>query len=171
MIAFGVFPLFLPLAIAAFGGPEGYLSLAIIAFGAFQFIVPKYDYRLGKWNLRSLDSLFKEVTVFKVTKDSLSSPSLGHLLTSFWQSRGNTGVDEMDECSVESDGSKLFTFDSNTWMRSIRVVIDVGTWSSANDTFVSVGRLSKAISHLSMSCITGRNLSFNFPSCSSSGFF
>ena len=36
----GVFPLFLPLAIAAFGGPEGYLSLAIIAFGAFQLIVP-----------------------------------------------------------------------------------------------------------------------------------
>ena len=28
---FGVFPLFLPLAIAAFGGPEGYFSLAIIA--------------------------------------------------------------------------------------------------------------------------------------------
>ena len=35
-------PLFLPLAITAFGGPEGYFSLAIIAFGAFQFIVPKY---------------------------------------------------------------------------------------------------------------------------------
>ena len=28
------FPLFLPLAIAAFGAPEGYFSLAIIAFGA-----------------------------------------------------------------------------------------------------------------------------------------
>ena len=47
-IAFGVFPLFLPLAITAFGGTEGYFSLAIIAFGAFQFIVPKYYYRLGK---------------------------------------------------------------------------------------------------------------------------
>ena len=32
----GVFPLFLPLAITAFGGPEVYFSLAIIAFGAFQ---------------------------------------------------------------------------------------------------------------------------------------
>ena len=42
MIAFGVFPLLLPLAIAAFRGPEGAFSLAIIAFGEFQFIVPKY---------------------------------------------------------------------------------------------------------------------------------
>ena len=41
-LAFGVCPLFLPLAITAFGGPEGYFSLAIIAFGAFEFIVPKY---------------------------------------------------------------------------------------------------------------------------------
>ena len=40
--------MFLPLAITAFGGPEGYSSLAIIAFGACQFIVPKYYYRLGK---------------------------------------------------------------------------------------------------------------------------
>ena len=32
----------LPLAITAFGGLEGYYSLAIIAFGAFQFLVPKY---------------------------------------------------------------------------------------------------------------------------------
>ena len=35
-------PLFLPPAITAFGGPEGYSSLAIIAFGAFPFTVPKY---------------------------------------------------------------------------------------------------------------------------------
>ena len=41
-------PVFLPLAITAFGGPEGYFSLAIIAFGAFEFIVPKYYDRLGK---------------------------------------------------------------------------------------------------------------------------
>ena len=47
-MAFGVFPLLLPLAITAFGGPEGYFSLAIIAFGAFQFIVTKNYYRLGK---------------------------------------------------------------------------------------------------------------------------
>ena len=39
-MAFGVFPLILPLAITAFGGPEGYYNLAIIAFGAFGFIVP-----------------------------------------------------------------------------------------------------------------------------------
>ena len=38
-VAFGVFALFLPLAITAFGAPEGYFNLAIIAFGAFQFIV------------------------------------------------------------------------------------------------------------------------------------
>ena len=44
ILALGVFPLFLPLAIAAFGGREGYLNLAIKAFGAFEFIVPKcYD--------------------------------------------------------------------------------------------------------------------------------
>ena len=36
------FPLFLPLAITVFRGPEGYCSLAIIAFGAFGFIVPKH---------------------------------------------------------------------------------------------------------------------------------
>ena len=30
-------PLFLLLAITAFGGPEGYFSLAIIAFGALEF--------------------------------------------------------------------------------------------------------------------------------------
>ena len=62
-----VFPLFLPLAITAFGGPEGQFSLAIIAFGAFEFLVPKYYCRLGKMELKSLDSLFKEVTVFKVS--------------------------------------------------------------------------------------------------------
>ena len=45
-------PLFLPLAITAFGGPEGYFSLAIIAFGAFQFIVPKYYYRLGNMEFK-----------------------------------------------------------------------------------------------------------------------
>ena len=47
-MAFGVFPLFLPLAITPFGGPEGYFSLAIIAFGAFGLSVPKYLCRLGK---------------------------------------------------------------------------------------------------------------------------
>ena len=52
------FPSFLPLAITAFGGPEGYFSLAIIAFGAFGFIVFKYYFRLGKMDKRSLDSLF-----------------------------------------------------------------------------------------------------------------
>ena len=51
------FSSFLPLAIIAFGGPEGYFSLAIIAFGAFEFIVPKYCYRSGKMDKRSLDSL------------------------------------------------------------------------------------------------------------------
>ena len=43
---------FLLLAITAFGGPEGYFSLAIIALGAFQFIVPKYYYRLGKMEFK-----------------------------------------------------------------------------------------------------------------------
>ena len=55
-IAFGVFPLF-PLAIAVFGGPEGYFSLANIGFGTFEFIVPKHSYRLGEIDKRSLDSL------------------------------------------------------------------------------------------------------------------
>ena len=44
-----VFPLFLPLAITAFGGPEGYFSLAIIAFGAFGFISPNAIIAKGKW--------------------------------------------------------------------------------------------------------------------------
>ena len=43
-IAFGVFPLFLPLAITALGRPGGCFSLA---FGAFEFIIPKYFHRLG----------------------------------------------------------------------------------------------------------------------------
>ena len=73
IIAFGVFLLFLPLAITACRGPEGYFSLAIIAFGAFQSIVPKCYYRLGKWNLGSRTSLFNEVTVFK----ALESPRIG----------------------------------------------------------------------------------------------
>ena len=64
-IAFGVFPLFLPLAITACGGPETYFSLAIIAFGAFQFSILKYYYRWGEWTLRNLASLFKKVTVLK----------------------------------------------------------------------------------------------------------
>ena len=41
-IAFGVFPLSLLLVITASGGPEGYFSLAMIAFEAFGFTVPKY---------------------------------------------------------------------------------------------------------------------------------
>ena len=60
-IALGVFPLFLPLAITAFGGPEGYFSLAIIAFGAFGFLIPKCYYRLGNMDKRSLDSLVQEI--------------------------------------------------------------------------------------------------------------
>ena len=59
IIAFGVFPLFLPLMITACGGPESYFikSLAIIVFGAFELIVPKYYTRLGKMDKKSLDSL------------------------------------------------------------------------------------------------------------------
>ena len=54
IIAFGVFPLILPSAITGFGGPEGYVSLAIIELRAFEFIVPKYFYRLEKWKWGSL---------------------------------------------------------------------------------------------------------------------
>ena len=50
-------PLFLPLAIAVFGGHEGYFSLAIEAFGAFEFVIPKYYCRLGNMDEKSLDSL------------------------------------------------------------------------------------------------------------------
>ena len=46
-IAFGAFPLLLPLAITAFGAAGCYFSLAITAFGAFEFSVPKYYHRLG----------------------------------------------------------------------------------------------------------------------------
>ena len=76
----------------------------------------------------------------------------------------------MDECNVESDGSKLFTFDSNTCMRSTKVVIGVGTCSSANVTLEStdsVGLFSRAINLFSISCIAGRNFSFILPTCSS----
>ena len=45
-------PSFLPLAITAFRGPEGSFSLAIIAFGAFQFIVSKDEYCLGKMEFK-----------------------------------------------------------------------------------------------------------------------
>ena len=41
-------PLFLLLAIIACGAPESYLSLAIAAFGALEFIAPKHYFRLGK---------------------------------------------------------------------------------------------------------------------------
>ena len=51
-VACGVFPRFLPLAITAFGGPEGDFNLAIRAFGGFQFIVRKYCYRLGKMEFK-----------------------------------------------------------------------------------------------------------------------
>ena len=40
ILAFENSRLLLPLAFTAFGGLEGYLSLAIIAFGVFEFIVP-----------------------------------------------------------------------------------------------------------------------------------
>ena len=63
-------------------------------------------------------------------------------------SGGSNGVEEIEECKVESDGSRLFTFDSKTWTRSVNVVIAVGVGSSANDTFErvdSVGRLCNAI--------------------------
>ena len=49
--------MFLPLAITAFEGHEGYFTLAIIVFEGFGFIPPKYYYRLGKMDKRSLDSL------------------------------------------------------------------------------------------------------------------
>ena len=43
-----VIPLFLPLAITAFGGSEGYFNLAIIAFGAFQSPCPQILVSLRK---------------------------------------------------------------------------------------------------------------------------
>ena len=53
-------------AITACGGPEGDFNLAIIVFGAFQFVVLKYCYRLGKMEFKESSLLIKEVTVFKV---------------------------------------------------------------------------------------------------------
>ena len=46
------FPSVFPLAITVFGGPGGYFSLAIIAFGAFQLIFPDFYYRLGKTEIK-----------------------------------------------------------------------------------------------------------------------
>ena len=74
------FPLFLPLAITSFGGHEGYFSLAIIAFGAFRFILPKYYYRLGK-----MDN--KEFTVFKVTEPLKSLEKNGKTRPKFLQAK------------------------------------------------------------------------------------
>ena len=50
------FPLLLPSVITAFGGPESCFSLAIIAFGSFEFIVPKTNVALEN-RTRSLDTL------------------------------------------------------------------------------------------------------------------
>ena len=54
-MAFGVLPLFVPLAIVACEDPESYFSLAIIAFG----VVPNATIIIAweKWRLRSLASL------------------------------------------------------------------------------------------------------------------
>ena len=41
-----------PLAIAVLEGPEGYCSRVIIAFGAFEFIVPQYYNRIGKMKMK-----------------------------------------------------------------------------------------------------------------------
>ena len=43
----------------AFEGLESQFGLAIIAFGAFESIVPKYCFRLGEMDKRSLDSLIQ----------------------------------------------------------------------------------------------------------------
>ena len=60
-----------------YGGPEGYFRLAIIAFGALKAIVPKYEYRSGKMDKRSLGSLIwgghaftgrPEIISFKILK-------------------------------------------------------------------------------------------------------
>ena len=44
------------IANTAVEGPQGYFRVAIIAFGALQLVVPKYNYRLGRMDKRSLDS-------------------------------------------------------------------------------------------------------------------
>ena len=67
-------------ATIAFGGPEGYFNLAIIAFGAFGFIVPKYYNRLGTTDKRSLASLFKEVTVFNALEITAISDAISRLV-------------------------------------------------------------------------------------------
>ena len=57
---------FLPLAITAFGAPEGYFSLAIVAFGAFEFLSPKHQYRSAKMEMKESRLLiFKDVRVCK----------------------------------------------------------------------------------------------------------
>ena len=65
--------LFLPIVITAFGGRKGYFSLAIIAFGAFGFIVPARYCRLGKWTKVVWTPSFKEVIIFRVIIVQVSS--------------------------------------------------------------------------------------------------
>ena len=43
-------------SICSFGGAESHFSLAIVAFGAFEFIVPKYPHRLDKVEIKSPES-------------------------------------------------------------------------------------------------------------------
>ena len=85
-MAFGVFPLFLPLVITAFGGSEGYCSLAIIAFGASQFIVPKYSYRLGKMETKesSLLTVFKGSGSHGIDRECIPGP---HQSSGTWLKR------------------------------------------------------------------------------------
>ena len=59
------FPSFSSLSDYSIWRAWGYFSLAIIALGAFGFIVPKYYCRLGKWTRGVQTPQLKGVTVFK----------------------------------------------------------------------------------------------------------
>ena len=48
----GSYPSVSSLSDSSIWGPEGYFSLAIIAFGAFEVIVPKYYCRLEKRGMK-----------------------------------------------------------------------------------------------------------------------
>ena len=66
-------------SLCLFGGPEGYSSLAIIAFGAFGFSVPKYYYRLGQTD-KSLDSGLLNLRRLRSSRKELAELSLQNLV-------------------------------------------------------------------------------------------
>ena len=100
-MAFEFYPLFLPLAITAFGDPEGYFSLAIIAFGAFQFIVPKYPkYYYSPFFARQKKRIFLFLLWGDLVQNRPQNPAPGGCLFSMRKSRSE--VPEREDFGEEN---------------------------------------------------------------------